>query len=150
MLTIPIFYLNVRGRRARMPGLFGCVVGGTFVFLFVWYQGTVLRIGSLRGTPDLFQLPPPLAHKVNPILAFGKNDIVAIMRWDDMTNMQRIITAFLIVFISGPFCISFMYLSLRWLIGEFVRPAFPKEIQRMSERLAMLSQNPRMSTRRSS
>lgn len=142
VLTIPIFYLNVRGRRARMPGLFGCVVGGTFVFLFVWYQGTVLRIGSLRGTPDLFQLPPPLAHKVNPILAFGKNDIVAIMRWDDMTNMQRIITAFLIVFISGPFCISFMYLSLRWLIGEFVRPAFPKEIQRMSERLAMLSQKP--------
>ena len=94
--------------------------------LVVWYQGTVLRIGSLLGTPDLFQLPPPLAHKVNPILAFGKNDIVAIMRWDDMTNMP-IITAFLIVFISGPFCISFMYLSLRWLIGEFVRPAFPKE-----------------------
>ena len=49
VLTVPIFYLNVRGRSRRMPGLFGTLVGGMLACLLVWYQGTVLRIGTAGG-----------------------------------------------------------------------------------------------------
>ena len=37
VLTIPVFYLNMHGRRRRMPGLLPSVLGISIVWLFVWY-----------------------------------------------------------------------------------------------------------------
>ena len=70
----------------------------------------------------------PMEHRLSPIVAFGKNDLVALAPLKDMGPFGVLATVLGIVLFAVPFCLCFMYLILRWTVGEFLRPAFPKRI----------------------
>lgn len=145
VLTIPLFYLNIYGRRRRMPGLLATVSGLVVAWLFVWYAGVILRHGNRTQTPALFKgdvdgsgnelLSFPAVHRLLPMLAFGKNDLVAITGVADATTMQLIAITAAMLLVAIPMCIGLVYLALRWLLGEFLRPAFPKRIAAMRIKL---------------
>ena len=137
VLTIPIFYLNVRGRRQLMPGLIGTGFGGLMFWLFLWFQGTVIRFGSSEGAPPLFWMPFPDEHQLTPMLAFGKKDIVAVPT-ENSTSMQTAARLCSIFLVSVPLFVGLIYLTLRWLLEGFLKPAFPKAFARFSARLKKL------------
>lgn len=56
VLTIPVFYLNMHGRRRRMPGLLPSVLGISIVWLFVWYAAA--RYAACYLLPAAYRLPP--------------------------------------------------------------------------------------------
>ena len=88
LLTIPVFYLNMHGRTRRMPGYLGTAAGCLCALLFMWYMGAALRNVSRDVTPALFNFPSPFSHSITSILAFGKNDIVAVKKMSEMEVWQ--------------------------------------------------------------
>lgn len=137
LLTIPVFYLNVRGRSKRMPGILGVAVGLAVVWLMIYYFGAILR--SAQNDPE--NMPPmfdwthtPFSLRFTSMLAFGRNDLVALSSLSSMGPMQTTAISFLILFIVLPFIFNFWYLTLRWLCGEFLYPWYPKRMQRLRDR----------------
>jgi hypothetical protein len=139
VLTIPVFYLNMHGRRKRMPGLLPMVLGGLVAWLFIWYTGTILRHGARTETPPFFSgwgaLSYPSVHRLLPILAFGENDLVAITSLVQATPLQRTAILAVLVVVAAPMCLCLIDLSLRWLVGEFIRPFFPKRVAALHVKL---------------
>ena len=130
VLTIPVLYMNMRGRTKRMPGLVGTALGLALVLLLVWYQGTILRHNLRKTMPDFFHLDPPAEFSITPMLAFGKNDIVALVDIRNASSIQLFVIVACVI-INICFALAFIYLSVYWLVMEFFRPAYPKTYARL-------------------
>ena len=57
------------------------------------YVGTFLRHIGRTEQPELFQMQPPAEISVAPMLAFGANDVVALIRVQDMSTIQMVVVA---------------------------------------------------------
>ena len=79
LMTLPVFYLNAVSRSGRTAGLVGSIVGYNLLLLLIWYQGSVLRHASRQTAPSFFS---DNNFELLPMMAFGKNDVVAIMAPD--------------------------------------------------------------------
>ena len=130
VLTIPLFYLNMHGRRTRMPGLLRRSVGVLFAWLFVWYVAP--SCATAGGRPD----PGPL-HRVDgsgelvypPSTACCPCSPLAVRPGGDHLPRESNAAAadrdhLFLFLIALPMCIGLVYLASAgsWA-SSFVRPS---------------------------
>lgn len=134
LITLPVFYLNMHGRRRKMPGLVASGVGMMGLLLLLWYQGFILRnsIRPVTQTPHKFTFDNDWeAHRLRPMVVFGKHDLAAVFNFENATPVQVIAQMGSLILVSLPLYLGFLSLLLRWLFIGFLQPVFPKQMARL-------------------
>ena len=135
LITLPVFYLNMHGRRRPMPGLVASGVGMTGLLLLLWYQGSIIRNSFRPSTavPHAFDSNTNVweVHRLLPMVVFGRNDLVAVFNFESASWVQIIAQFGSLILVALPMYLGFLSLLLRWLFVGFLQPYFPKHMAKL-------------------